>query len=127
MSSAHRPTTGTDTVSNTPAPHDHDTAMAYYLSGYLQGIKRGRELENATIARLHAAAYTSITKLAGVPYNQHQKDIHDRHIASCEAQKQDRVPWPDEGPPLPKGPKGYAVDRSPWPPMRYLPFQPGTP
>ena len=72
-------------------------AMRFYGWGYLAGIERGRELAEAEMARLHAIAYKIIHGHAhGSPHAVHDQAVQARQVASCEAQKQEAVPWPDE-------------------------------
>jgi hypothetical protein len=93
--------------------------MTFWGYGYATGIQRGRELEDADVARLHALAYKAVQSNARLdPHEQHQAAVRARRVASCEEQKQDRVAWPEET--APKNPR-------PWPPMRYLRFQSGRP
>jgi hypothetical protein len=71
--------------------------MAGYTSGYQAGLDRGRQLEAADMARLHAVAYRAVQASARLDTHAvHWAKVRARQVASCEAQKQDRVPWPDE-------------------------------
>lgn len=77
-----------------------ENAMSFYLSGYLEGIERGRALEAADTDRAWAPAYATVQAAARTtPHTQHWAAVKARQIASCEAQKCDMVPWPDEATP----------------------------
>jgi len=74
--------------------------MTFYLSGYLEGITRGRQLANADMARLWRPAFESVQAAARTPtHDAHRAAIQARQIASCERQKQEAQPWPEEDDP----------------------------
>jgi hypothetical protein len=80
-------------------------AMTFYGWGYVHGIARGRELEDAEIAFLHSWAVRSVHAAARFPEYAAQRAARQaREVASCEAQKRAAVPWPDEGPSQPLAP-----------------------
>lgn len=74
-----------------------DGAMSFFLSGYTQGISTGRKQLDTEIAALHTIAYRNIQGAARTrPHPMHQAAVKAREIASCERQKTEAVPWPDE-------------------------------
>jgi hypothetical protein len=76
------------------------TFLAGYLSGYTAGVDRGRQLEDADMARLHAVAFRTVQAAAKLaPYAQHRAKVRARQVASCEAQAAAARPWPDEARP----------------------------
>jgi hypothetical protein len=81
-------------------PQPNNDNMAFYLSGYLAGIDRGREQAEADMDRAWQPAYAAaIATARATPDAQHWSAVKARQIASCEAQKRDMVPWPDEATP----------------------------
>jgi hypothetical protein len=75
----------------------NNNVIKFYLSGYLAGIDRGRQLEAADMDRAWAPAYAIATATArATPDAQHWQAVKARQIASCEHQRQQAQPWPDE-------------------------------
>lgn len=74
-----------------------ENAMAFYLTGFLAGVDRGRELAEAEMARLWAPAFETVRRHAGgTSYAEHQERRRARQVEACEQQRRDAVPWPDE-------------------------------
>lgn len=55
------------------------------------------EIEDQVQARLHALANVYVQAAAKLPpHDVHQATVRARQVASCEGQKREAVPWPDE-------------------------------
>lgn len=71
--------------------------MTYWLSGYLEGLDRGYHLANADMDHAWANIAHTVHAAAKLePYTLAERTRKARQAASCEAQKRDAVPWPEE-------------------------------